>query len=308
MKLKNLFVISLIIAPTAALAGTNLNGAGASFPFSIYSRWFQDYSNASGNKVNYQSLGSGAGVRQFIAGTVDFAASDEPISSKDASKVKRGVVQIPMVGGTIAIAYNKPGCTLKLTQQQTVDVFLGKINDWKQLKCAPGKITTVHRSEAFSSSWTPGVGKSVKWPVGVGGKGNEGVSGIIKNTPGSLGYVSYSFVKSQNLQVAQLQNKSGKFVSPGASSGSAALNQITLDTNLAGENPNPSGVNSYPISTLTWVLAYKNGNGAKTDEIRGVLNYSLGSKAQMIADDLGYVPLSGSVLNKARLAVNRISK
>jgi phosphate transport system substrate-binding protein len=322
MKIKNLFAIGLIVAtPVAAIAGTTLNGAGASFPFSIYSRWFNDYARTSGNRVNYQSVGSGAGVRQFIAGTVDFAASDEPIKSSEAAKVKRGVVQIPMVGGTIAIAYNKPGCTLKLTQQQTVDVFLSKINDWKQLKCAPGKITTVHRSdgsgttfaftnslEAFSSSWTPGVGKSVKWPVGVGGKGNEGVSGIIKNTPGSLGYVSYSFVKSQNLQVAQLQNKSGKFVSPGASSGSAALNQITLDTNLAGENPNPSGVNSYPISTLTWVLAYKNGNGAKTDEIRGVLNYSLGSKAQMIADDLGYVPLSGSVLNKARLAVNRISK
>jgi len=321
MKLKNAIVVGVLAIPSMAVAATTLNGTGASFPSAIYSRWFQDYSNASGNRVNYSSTGSGAGVRQFIAGTVDFAASDEPISSKDASKVKRGVVQIPMVGGTIAIAYNKPGCTLKLTQQQTVDVFLGKINDWKQLKCASGKIAVAHRSDgsgttfaftnslkAFSSSWTPGVGKSVKWPAGVGGKGNEGVSGIIKNTPGSLGYVSYSFVKSQNLQVAAIQNKSGKFVLPGATSGSAALNQITLDSNLAGENPNPSGVNSYPISTLTWVLAYKNGNGAKVDEIRGALNYALGSKAQMIADDLGYVPLSGSVLNKARLAVNRIGK
>jgi phosphate transport system substrate-binding protein len=321
MKLKNIIAIGLIAAPTAALAGTNLNGAGATFPAPLYQRWFNDYAQTSGNRVNYQSVGSGAGVRQFVAGTVDFAASDEPISSKDASKVKRGVVQIPMVGGTIAIAYNKAGCNLKLTQQQTVDIFLGKINDWKQLNCAPGKITVAHRSDgsgttfaftnslkAFSASWTPGVGKSVSWPVGVGGKGNEGVSGIIKNTPGSLGYVSYSFVKSQNLQVAQLQNESGKFVSPGTTSGSAALNEITLDSNLAGENPNPTGARSYPISTLTWILAYKNGNGAKTDEIRGVLNYALSSKAQMIADDLGYVPLSGSVLNKARLAVNRIGK
>jgi phosphate transport system substrate-binding protein len=321
MKLKNLIAIALLVSPTAAFAGTTLNGAGATLPFSIYSRWFQDYSNASGNKVNYASTGSGAGVRQFIAGTVDFAASDEPIKSSEAAKVKRGVVQIPMVGGTIAIAYNKPGCTLKLTQQQTVDVFLGKINDWKQLKCVPGKITVAHRSDgsgttfaftnslkAFSSSWTPGVGKSVKWPVGVGGKGNEGVSGIIKNTPGSLGYVSYSFVKSQNLRVVQIQNKAGKFVLPGAASGSAALNQITLDPNLAGDDPNPVGAGSYPISTLTWILAYKNGNGAKTDEVRSVLNYALSSKAQMIADDLGYVPLSGSVLNKARLAVIRIGK
>lgn len=321
MKLKQILTgIALASIPTISYAGTALNSAGASFPASIYSRWFQDYSNASGNKVNYASVGSGAGIRQFVAGTVDFAASDEPISSKDASKVKRGVVQIPMVGGTIAIAYNKAGCNLKLTQQQTVDVFLGKINDWKQLKCAPGKITVAHRSDgsgttfAFTNSlsafggWTPGVGKSVKWPVGVGGKGNEGVSGIIKNTTGSLGYVSYSFVKSQNLQVAQLQNESGKFVSPGTTSGSAALNEITLDSNLAGENPNPTGARSYPISTLTWILAYKNGNGAKTDDIRGVLNYALSSKAQMIADDLGYVPLSGSVLNKARLAVIRIGK
>jgi phosphate transport system substrate-binding protein len=321
MKLKNAIVVGVLAIPSMAVAATTLNGAGATFPAPLYQRWFNDYAQTSGNRVNYQSVGSGAGVRQFIAGTVDFAASDEPIKSSEAAKVKRGVVQIPMVGGTIAIAYNKPGCNLKLTQKQTVDVFLGKINDWKQLKCAPGKITTTHRSDgsgttfaftnslkAFSSSWTPGVGKSVKWPVGVGGKGNEGVSGIIKNTPGSLGYVSYSFVKSQNLQVAQLQNKSGKFVSPGASSGSAALNQITLDTNLAGENPNPVGAGSYPISTLTWILAYKNGNGAKTNEVRSVLNYALSSKAQIIADDLGYVPLSGGVLNKARLAVNRIVK
>jgi phosphate transport system substrate-binding protein len=321
MKLKNAIVVGVLAIPSMAVAATTLNGAGATFPAPLYQRWFNDYAQTSGNRVNYQSVGSGAGVRQFIAGTVDFAASDEPIKSSEAAKVKRGVVQIPMVGGTIAIAYNKPGCNLKLTQKQTVDVFLGKINDWKQLKCAPGKITTAHRSDgsgttfaftnslkAFSSSWTPGVGKSVKWPVGVGGKGNEGVSGIIKNTPGSLGYVSYSFVKSQNLQVAQLQNKSGKFVSPGASSGSAALNQITLDTNLAGENPNPVGAGSYPISTLTWILAYKNGNGAKTNEVRSVLNYALSSKAQIIADDLGYVPLSGGVLNKARLAVNRIVK
>lgn len=321
MKLKNAIVVGVLAIPSMAVAATNLNGAGATFPAPLYQRWFQDYSNTSGNKVNYQSVGSGAGVRQFVAGTVDFAASDEPISSKDASKVKRGVVQIPMVGGTIAIAYNKPGCNLKLTQQQTVDVFLGKISDWKQLKCAPGKISVAHRSDgsgttfaftnslkAFSASWTPGVGKAVSWPVGVGGKGNEGVSGIIKNTPGSLGYVSYSFVKSQNLQVAQIQNKAGKFVSPGATSGSAALNQITLDSNLAGDDPNPVGAGSYPISTLTWILAYKNGNGAKTDEVRSVLNYALSSKAQMIADDLGYVPLAGSVLNKARLAVIRIGK
>ena len=320
MKLKNLIAVGLVAAPVAAIAGPTLNGAGATFPAPIYQRWFADYAASTGNRVNYQSVGSGTGVRQYIAGTVDFGASDESISSKDASKVKRGVVQIPMVGGTIAIAYNKPGCSLKLTQKQTVDVFSGRITDWKQVGCAAGKMSVVHRSDgsgttyAFTNSldafggWKPGVGKSVNWPVGVGGKGNEGVSGIIRQTPGAIGYVNTGFVKSNKLQVAAIQNKAGKFVLPTAASGAAALNGIKLDSNLAGENPNPAGATAYPISTLTWVLAYKTGNGAKANDIQKALNYALSSKAQLIADDLGYVPLAGSILNKSRLAVRRIGQ
>ena len=322
MKLKHISIIGLIAAiPTAVFANTAINGAGATFPAPIYQRWFQDYASATGNRVNYQSVGSGAGVRQFIAGTVDFGASDESISSKDAAKVKRGVVQIPMVGGTIAIAYNKPGCALKLTQKQTVDVFMGRIKDWKKVGCSAGKMTVVHRSDgsgttyAFTNSldafggWGPGVGKAVNWPTGVGAKGNEGVSGTIKTTPGAIGYVNTGFVRVNKLQAAALQNKAGKFVLPSAKSGSAALNSIKLDpVTLAGEDPNPAGVGAYPISTLTWVLAYKNGNGAKTANIRAAINYALSGKAQGIADDLGYVPLSGSVLNRSRLAVNRIGQ
>ena len=320
MKLKHFIIPALIASPIAAFAGTNLNGAGATFPAPIYQRWLNNYGSATGNRVNYQSVGSGAGIRQFIAGTVDFAASDEPISSKDASKVKRGVVQIPMVGGTIAIAYNKPGCNLKLTQKQVVDVFNGKINNWKQLNCASGPITVVHRSDGsgttfaftntlheFSPSWNSGFAKSVNWPTGIGAKGNEGVSALIKQKAGTLGYVSYTFVKGNRLQAAAVQNKAGKFVLPNANSGSAALNQIQVNpVTLAGEDPNPAGARSYPISTLTWILAYKTGNGSKTDAVRSTLNYMLSAKAQMIADDLGYVPLSGSILNKARIAVNRI--
>ena len=320
MKLKHFIAIGLIAAPTAAIANTTINGAGATFPAPIYQRWFQDYSRSSGNRVNYQSVGSGAGVRQFIAGTVDFGASDEPIKASEAAKVKRGVVQIPLVGGTIAVAYNKPGCKLKLTQKQTVDIFSGRIKDWNQVGCAAGPIRVVYRSDgsgttfAFTNSldafggWGPGVGKAVKWPTGIGAKGNEGVSGTIKTTSGAIGYVNTGFVRANRLQAAALQNKSGKFVLPMASTGSAALNSIKLDANLAGENPNPSGANAYPISTLTWVLAYKNGNGAKTQSIRAAINYALSTKAQEIADDLGYVPLSGSVLNRARLAVNRIGQ
>ena len=324
MKLKQIFVgmsgVALISVPVLSYAGTTLNGAGATFPFPFYSRVFSDYSKVSNVRVNYASVGSGAGVRQFVAGTVDFGASDEPIKASEAAKVKRGVVQIPAVGGTIAVAYNKPGCNLKLTQKQVVDIFSGRIKDWKQVGCAAGQMRVVYRSDgsgttfAFTNSldafggWAPGVGKAVKWPVGVGGKGNEGVAGNIKQTPGAIGYVNTGFVKANRLQSAAIQNKAGKFVLPTATTGAAALNGIKLDANLAGENPNPAGVNAYPISTLTWILAYKTGNGTKTKDIRAALNYILSNKAQMIADDLGYVPLSGSILNRSRLAVQRIGQ
>ena len=320
MKLKYIATIGLALVPTAAFAGPVINGAGATFPAPIYQRWFQDYAGATGERVNYQSVGSGAGVRQFVAGTVEFGATDEPIKAKEAAKVKRGVVQIPMVGGTIAVAYNKPGCKLKLTQKQTVDIFMGRINDWKQVGCAAGKMLVVHRSDgsgttyAFTNSldafggWTPGVSKSINWPVGVGGKGNEGVAGTIKNTPGAIGYVNTGFVRVNKLQAAVLQNKAGKFVGPSAVTGAAALNGIKLDpVTLAGEDPNPAGARAYPISTLTWILAYKGGYApGKATAVREALNYALSGKAQGLADDLGYVPLSGSVLNRARIKVQQI--
>jgi phosphate transport system substrate-binding protein len=321
MKLKHIFAAGLVAAvPTAALAGPTINGAGASFPAPIYQRWFADYARSTGNRVNYQSVGSGAGVRQFLAGTINFGASDEAISAADAAKVKRGVVQIPMVGGTIAIAYNKPGCTLKLTQKQAVDVFAGRIKNWNQVGCAAGPMTVVHRSDgsgttfAFTNSlkafggWTYGASKSVNWPTGIGAKGNEGVAGRIRQSNGAIGYVNTGFVKANKLQAAALQNKAGKFVLPTAAAGSAALNGIKLDANLAGENPNPAGATSYPISTLTWILAYKTGNGSNAPAIREAINYALSTKAQSIADDLGYVPLSGSILNRARIAVGRIGQ
>jgi len=320
MKLKHIATLGLALAPTAAFAGPAINGAGATFPAPIYQRWFQDYSVSSGNRVNYQSVGSGAGIRQFVAATVDFGASDEPIKAKEAAKVKRGVVQIPMVGGTIAIAYNKPGCKLKLTQKQTVDIFSGRITDYKQVGCAAGKMTVVHRSDgsgttyAFTNSldafggWAPGVGKSVNWPTGVGAKGNEGVSGTIKNTPGAIGYVNTGFVRPNKLQAAVLQNKAGKFVGPSAVTGAAALNGIKLDpVTLAGEDPNPAGAQAYPISTLTWIIAYKSGYApGKAEAVRDAIKYALSSKAQSLADDLGYVPLAGSILNRSRLKVQQI--
>jgi phosphate transport system substrate-binding protein len=313
---------SLVAASTAALAQAALNGAGATFPAPFYQAAFQTLAASGGPKVNYQSVGSGAGVRQFLAGTVDFGATDEPIKTSDASKVSRGVIQFPVVGGTIAVAYNKADCpALKLTQKQLVDIFLGEIKTWEQLKCGKGPIAVAHRSDgsgttfaftnslsAFSPTWKSkvGEGKSVNWPVGLGGKGNEGVAGILNNTPGSIGYVNQAFVKGK-LKSAALQNRSGAFVKPDLRGGQAALANIKLDSRLAGEDPNPSGAASYPISTLTWILAYQKGNGAKTPQIKKALEYLLGP-GQSKADDLGYVPLKDSLLFQSRSAVAKISK
>ena len=311
-------LVSLGVAASASAQNT-INGAGATFPAPFYQRAFAALAG-QGVMVNYQSVGSGAGVRQFIAGTVDFAATDEPIKASDAAKVKRGVVQFPAAGGSIAIAYNKADCKgLKLTQEQAADIFLGKITSWEQLKCGKGKLSVAHRSDgsgttfaftnslsSFSSEWKSkvGEGKSVKWPVGVGGKGNEGVAGVISNTPGSIGYLANAFVKGP-IKAAAVQNRAGNFVMPNLASGQAALNSISLNADLAGEDPNPAGAKSYPISTLTWILAYEKGNGLKAGAIRKAMLHLLGP-AQNQADDLGYVPLRGDIVKKSRAAVARI--
>lgn len=321
MKLKALLAASLALAPTAAFASpVRLNIAGATFPETIYVRWFSNLAKSGGPKVNYQATGSGAGRKAFIDETVSLGATDDPIKDKDRAKVSRGVVQIPIVGGTIAIAYNNPACKLKLTQKQAVSVFMGSIDNWKELGCPAGKIVVAYRSDgsgttaaftesmqAFSKEWTLGTGKSVNWKVGVGGKGNDGVAGILATTPGSIGYVNQSFVKGK-LKAAAVQNKSGEFVLPSYASGSKALNGIVLDKNLAGQDPNPSAKGAYPIATLTYLLAYKTGNGSKTDAIKDTLNYILSDKAQALADDLGYVPLKDGIQAKAQAAVNQIKE
>jgi len=312
----------LLAASGTALASATLNGAGATFPAPFYQAAFQSLAGSGGPKVNYQSVGSGAGVRQFLAGTVDFAATDEPIKPAEAAKVARDVIQFPTVGGTIAVAFNKADCpSLNLTQKQLVEIFLGDIKTWDQLKCGKGPIVVAHRSDgsgttfaftnslsAFSPAWKSkvGEGKSVKWPVGVGGKGNEGVAGILSNTPGAIGYVNQAYVKGK-LKAAALQNRAGQFVKPGLKGGQTALANVKLDSMLAGEDANPSGAGSYPISTLTWILAYQNGNGAKAPTIQKSLEYLLGP-AQSRADDLGYVPLSSGMIAQSRKAVDRISK
>ena len=308
-----------LVGGTAAQAAVRLAGAGATFPDAIYQRWFSMLAK-SGIKVNYQAIGSGGGRKAFINETVAFGASDDPISEKDIKSVKRGVVQIPTVGGTIAVAYNKPGCTLKLTQKQVVSIFMGSIKNWKQLGCADGNITVVHRSDgsgttaaftdslkAFSKEWTIGSGKSVNWKVGVGGKGNDGVAGTLTTTQGSIGYLNQAFVKGV-LKSAAIQNKAGQFVLPNAASGAKALAGIKLDKNLAGGDPNPSASGAYPIATLTYILFYANGNGSKAEGIRQMITLMLSDKYQALADDLGYVPLRESIQAAAQKSVTRIKE
>ena len=320
MKAFAVALLGLFALTPVAEARTRLSGAGASFPSKIYSRWFYDLAKEKGPRVNYQAVGSGSGRKAFIDETVNFGASDDPMKQKDIDKVTRGLVQIPMTGGTIAFGYNNPGCDLKLTQQQAVEVAMGIIDNWKELGCDDQKLTWAHRSDgsgttkaftnsmqAFSETWTLGTGKSVAWPVGVGGKGNAGVAGVIKNTPGAIGYVNQSYIDDV-VRPAALQNKLGDFVLPSVDAGAKALNGITLDENLAGTNPNPEAEGAYPIATLTWILAYETGNGKNTDAIKTALSTLLSDEYQGKAPKLGFVPLKGDILEKSRAAVERIGK
>jgi len=321
--MKRLIAVTALVAlmtPGCAEARTRLSGAGASFPSKIYSRWFADFAKEGGHRVNYQAVGSGSGRKAFLDETVDFGASDDPMKASDIARAKRGLVQIPMTGGTIAFGYNMPGCDLKLTQEQAVQVAIGEINNWNQVGCDEQPMTWVYRSDGsgttaaftrsmneFSNKWKLGVAKSVAWPVGIGNKGNAGVAGNIRNQIGSIGYVNQSYIKGE-VVAAALENKNGEFITQTVESGALALNGITLDENLAGTNPNPSAKGAYPIATLTWVLAYETGNGNKTEAIKTTLSTLLSDNYQEKASVLGYVPLRGDILQKSRDAVERIGK
>ena len=291
-----------------------LNGAGATFPAPYYNALFQKYASETGNQVNYQAVGSGSGVRQFTAKTVDFGASDGAVSDK---KQKLPMIHIPMTGGAIVPAYNNPGCDAKMTQTQLADVFLGKITNWSEFGCADKKIVTVHRSDgsgttkgftnslaAFSPEWkkTVGVGKAVQWPVGVGGKGNSGVAAGIQQYPGAIGYLNYGYVNGGKFQQVALQNKAGNFVKANAETSAAGLSKIILDDQLRGADPNPAGENAYPIVSLTWILAYPE----SAPGVKETLRYMLSEESQGMADGLGYVPLPEDLRQKALAAVDTI--
>ena len=309
-------ISSILVACGSGDETRSISGAGATFPAPLYQRWFIDYSIQTGNRVNYQAVGSGAGVRQYNAGTVDFGASDGAVSD---DKQKIPMVHIPMTGGAIVPAYNNPGCDVKMTQTQLADVFLGKITNWSEFGCADKNIVTVWRSDgsgttkgftnslsAFSPEWkkTVGTGKAVMWPVGMGGKGNSGVAAQIKNLDGSIGYLNYGYVSGGRFQQVALQNKAGNFVKANAETSAAGLSKIVLDDKLRGADANPAGANSYPIVSLTWILAYP--EHKNNDTIKDVLRYSLSKESQGVCDSLGYVPLPEELRQKALAAVDTL--
>ena len=292
-----------------------LNGAGATFPAPLYNSWFQRMAQETGNQVNYQAVGSGAGVRQYVAGTVDFGASDGAVSDE---KQTIPMLHIPMTGGAIVPAYNMPGCDVKMTQTQLADVYLGKITNWSTFGCESKTIVPVFRSDgsgttkgftnslsAFSPEWKEnvGTGKAVKWPVGIGGKGNSGVAAQVKQVPGTIGYLNYGYVTGGKFQQVALQNRAGNFVKANAETSAAGLSKIVLDDQLRGADANPAGANAYPIVSLTWILAYPE---SKTG-VKETLRYMLSEKTQALSDSLGYVPLPEDLRQKALAAVESIN-
>lgn len=332
--MKFTFLVSLAMGAASAIFASSataqqLSGAGASFPAPLYQRWAVEYNKLHPDvQVNYQSVGSGAGVKQFIQGTVDFAASDAALSDEEIAKIKQGAVMIPATAGSIVIAYNLPEVKdLKLSRDAYVGIFLGKITKWNDPAVAkdnPGEklpdlpINVAFRSDgsgttfvftkhlsAISTDFADEVGtdKSVTWPVGAGGKGNEGVTSLIKQTPGTVGYVEYGYAVHNGLSMASLQNKSGKFVKPTDESGASTLAHVEFPENLRIWPEDPAGDDDYPIATFTWLLLYKKySDSAKLKALQGFVTYGV-TDGQKFAGELGYIPLPAAVVEKSKAAL-----
>jgi len=316
-------------AGVSTSGGADLTGAGATFPYPLYSRWVSEYAAATGVKINYQQIGSGGGIKQLQEQTVDFGASDAPMSDSEMVKAKGGAVfHIPSVVGLVAIAYNLPQVTqpLKLSGPIVADIFLGKITKWNDSRIAalnPGvtlpnsDILVVHRSEgsgttyvfsdylsAVSPTWKagPGKGKELQWPVGLGERGNDGVAGQIKQTPGAMGYVEMAFVKQNRLTAALLQNAAGQFVMPsdeGATAAAdAAIAKLPANTDYRISIVNSAGATAYPISSLTYLLVYQHMSDAgKAKKLSAFIKWAL-TKGQQFASPLDYAPLPSSMVPK----------
>ena len=321
----------------ARSSGTDLTGAGATFPYPLYSRWFADYAKETGVKINYQSIGSGGGIRQLSEQTVDFGASDAPMSDAELGKAKGGpILHIPTVIGAVAVTYNLTGVQqpIRLTGAVLADVFAGRITKWNDARIAAlnagrtlpaTNILVVHRSDgsgttyvfsdylsSVSARWkqAPGKGKELQWPVGLGAKGNEGVAGQVKQTPGALGYVELAYATQNELPVAAIRNAAGQFVTPSIEGATAAAAGVAArlgaNTDYRVSIVNAPGADAYPISSFTWLLVYR----TQTDSVKGrklaeFLRWAL-REGEAAAAALDYAPLPAAMVTRLDSLVGTI--
>ena len=321
--------------PAGAADSLTVTGAGATFPYPLYSKWFYEYSNAHpGVNFNYQSIGSGGGIRQITAGTVDFGASDAPMKDEEMARLPGPIFHIPTAIGAVTVVYNLEGVEsgLKLTQDALANIYLGKITRWNDPQIAsqnPGvklpdeDIVVAHRSDGSGTTdiftnylatvnleWKKkvGRGKSVKWPVGLGGKGNEGVAGVVKQTPGAIGYVELAYATQNKMTVATVRNREGTFILPSLESTSeaAAGAAKTMPADYRVALVDAPGKDSYPICGLTWLLVYKDQkDAAKGKALVSFLKWAMHDGQKMNAPLL-YAPIPRAVVEKVDATLKQI--
>ncbi len=329
---KLLAAVLLLGAAASARAGDLLiTGAGATFPFPLYSRWFSDYNKLHpALKFNYQSIGSGGGIKQITEGTVDFGASDAPMTDAELAKAP-GIQHIPTVLGAVVVTYNAPVKDLKLTGETLSRVFLGKIAKWNDPAIArdnPGvrlpdqAIAVVHRSDGsgttaiftdylakVSPEWKagPGAGKSVRWPVGLGAKGNEGVTGMVKQTPGAVGYVELAYANQNHLEMASLKNRDGHFVKPSIQSTSEAAAGVRMPADYRVSITDAAGRNAYPIASFTYLLVHRDTrDAAKGTALVQFLSWAV-HQGQAAAAPLDYAPLPKKVVEQVTATIKTLT-
>ena len=323
-----------VVLAAPAFGQTTVNGAGATFPNPMYQKWFSEYHKAHPDiQFNYQSIGSGGGIRQVLAQTVDFGASDGPMTDEQLSQAKTKILHIPTVLGAVVPAYNVPGVSgeLKFTSEALAGIFLGKITTWNDpaiAKANPGvnlpnqSIIVVHRSDGsgttyiftdylskVSSEWQngPGKGTSVKWPVGLGGKGNEGVAGMIRQMQGGIGYIELIYAVQNKIDYGSVKNASGAFVKASLDSvTSAAASAKSMPADFRVSITNAPGKDAYPISSFTWLLIpEKSKEAAKGKILADFLTWMVDDGQKMTAD-LTYAPLPGNVAEKVKGAIKLV--
>jgi phosphate transport system substrate-binding protein len=323
-----------VVLAVPAFGQTTVNGAGATFPNPMYQKWFSEYHKTHPDiQFNYQSIGSGGGIRQVLAQTVDFGASDGPMTDEQLSQAKVKILHIPTVMGAVVPAYNVPGVSteLKFTPEALAGIFMGKITTWNDpviAKANPGvnlpnqTIIVVHRSDGsgttyiftdylskVSSEWAngPGKGTSVKWPVGLGGKGNEGVAGMIRQMQGGIGYIELIYAVQNKIDYGLVKNASGGFVKASLESVTAAAASVkSMPADFRVSITNAPGKDAYPISSFTWLLIpEKSKEAAKGKILADFLNWMVDDGQKMTAE-LTYAPLPGNVAEKVKGAIKSV--